>query len=183
MEFLMDSGHVRSDCGSEPDARAGDALFPIRIADSPALLIRPRQPNEELRKRGRAEIRDNNLHRNPGFIYEQFVVCQNTLTQIFAQLAFLAEAVLAWGLAIARGFRYRVLARTPDQKLNLPPSCNTRPGSEPVICPKDAAPTLFTVGLFQFARLKALNASAWNCTLRPSLKGRGKILRSDRSHW
>src|ERR1700742_3029002 len=46
------------------------------------------------------------------------------------------------------------------QKVNLPPNCRTRPGSEPVIWPKDDAPTLFTVGLFQLARLNALKASA-----------------------
>lgn len=72
-------------------------------------------------------------------------------------------------VAIARGPRYRIPAETPAQKLNLPPSCSTRAGSEPVICPNEVAPTLFTVGLFQLARLNALNASAWNCTLMPSL--------------
>ena len=48
---------------------------------------------------------------------------------------------------------------------------------------KRGEPTLFTVGLFQFARLKALNASAWNCRLHAFPEWQIKVFRSDRSHW
>lgn len=51
----MDSYHSCSEAGSEPETPARRMLVPNRIGDLPAVLIRLRQSNEELCRRGGAE--------------------------------------------------------------------------------------------------------------------------------